>query len=61
MILTRQGGVSVSTSYQTDRSCGTKDGQKQLAVLRGKWPIAFPADPKDIRPLAISAAGEIVW
>jgi sRNA-binding protein len=49
----------VPTSYQTDRSRGTKDGQKQLAVLREKWPIAFPADAKDIRPLAISAAGEL--
>jgi sRNA-binding protein len=28
-------------------------------VLRDKWPIAFPADAKDLRPLAIGAAGEI--
>jgi sRNA-binding protein len=28
-------------------------------VLREKWPLAFPAKPHDIRPLAIGAAGEI--
>jgi hypothetical protein len=28
-------------------------------VLREKWPLAFPARPHDIRPLAIGAAGEI--
>jgi hypothetical protein len=49
----------VSTTCQTERSRGTKDGRKQLALLRERWPIAFPADLKDVRPLAISAAGEI--
>jgi sRNA-binding protein len=49
----------VSTTCQTERSRGTKDGRKQLALLRERWPIAFPADLIDVRPLAISAAGEI--
>jgi sRNA-binding protein len=49
----------VSATYQTDRSRGTKEARQQLALLRDRWPIAFPADPKDVRPLAISAAGEI--
>jgi sRNA-binding protein len=49
----------VSATYQTDRSRGTKEARQQLALLRDRWPIAFPADPKDVRPLAISVAGEI--
>jgi sRNA-binding protein len=28
-------------------------------VLREKWPLAFPAKPEDVRPLAVGAAGEI--
>jgi hypothetical protein len=32
---------------------------RKLAALRGKWPLAFPAKPNGIRPLAIGAAGEI--
>jgi sRNA-binding protein len=28
-------------------------------VLREKWPLAFPAERQDVRPLAIGAAGEI--
>src|SRR5215471_4660449 len=42
-----------------DRKRGTKDARQQLALLREKWPVAFPAEPKSVRPLAIGAAGEI--
>ena len=49
----------MSSEHHVDRKRGTKDARKQLAVLRERWPIAFPADPNDVRPLAISAAGEI--
>jgi hypothetical protein len=31
----------------------------ELAVLREKWPLAFPAAPQDVPPLAIVAAREI--
>src|ERR1700674_945818 len=44
---------------QIERNRGTKDSRQQLAVLREKWPLAFPAEHQDVRPLAISAAGEI--
>jgi hypothetical protein len=32
---------------------------QQLALLRENWPVAFPAEPKSVRPLAIGATGEI--
>ena len=49
----------MSSAFQIERNRGSKEARQQLAVLRDKWPIAFPADAKDVRPLAISAAGEI--
>ena len=42
-----------------ERARGTKEAARQLAVLREKWPIAFPVKPHDIRPLAVGAVGEI--
>jgi sRNA-binding protein len=33
--------------------------RQQLAVLREKWPLAFPVKEQDVRPLAIGAAAEI--
>jgi sRNA-binding protein len=47
------------STFQIERNLGSKEARQQLAVLRDKWPVAFPADAKDVRPLAISAAGEI--
>jgi hypothetical protein len=49
----------MSSTYQIERNRGTKDSRQQLAVLREKWPLAFPAKDEDIRPLAFRAPGEI--
>ena len=49
----------MSSTYQIERNRGTKEAQQQLAVLREKWPLAFPAKHQDVRPLAIGAPGEI--
>jgi sRNA-binding protein len=49
----------VSSTYQIERNRGSKEAKKQLAVLREKWPIAFPAEDESVLPLAIGAAGEI--
>jgi sRNA-binding protein len=49
----------MSSTYQIERNRGTKDSRQQLAVLREKWPLAFPAKHQDVRPLAIGAAREI--
>src|SRR6516165_7049206 len=51
--------AAMPSTFQIERNRGSKEARQQLAVLRDKWPIAFPADAKDVRPLAISAAGEI--
>src|ERR1700733_11843142 len=45
--------------YRVERERGTKESRRQLAVLRSKWPRAFPVDHQDIRPLTIGAADEI--
>jgi hypothetical protein len=43
----------MSSKYQVERNRGTKEARQQLAVLREKWPLAFPAKLQDVRPLAI--------
>jgi sRNA-binding protein len=49
----------MSSEHHIVRKRGTKDARQQLALLREKWPVAFPAEPESVRPLAIGAAGEI--
>jgi len=49
----------MSSTYQIERNRGTKETRQQLAVLREKWPLAFPANEQDVRPLAVGAAREI--
>jgi sRNA-binding protein len=49
----------MSSTYQTERNRGTKEARQQLAMLREKWPLAFPARNQDVRPLAVGAAREI--
>ena len=41
------------------RHRGRQEAAQQLAVLREKWPIAFPVKSHEIRPLAVGAVGEI--
>jgi sRNA-binding protein len=47
----------MTSPYRIERNRGTKEYRHQFAVLREKWPLAFPAH--DIRPLAMGATGEI--
>jgi sRNA-binding protein len=49
----------MASQYRIERDRGTKESQKQLAVLRAKWPIAFPLKEHDVRPLAIGVLREI--
>jgi sRNA-binding protein len=49
----------MASQYRIERDRGTKESPKQLAVLREKWPLAFPAKPEEVRPLASGVAGEI--
>jgi sRNA-binding protein len=47
------------STYRIERDRGSKESRQQLAVLREKWPLAFPLKDEDVRPLAIGAAREI--
>jgi sRNA-binding protein len=49
----------MASQYGIERDRAAEESWQQIAALRGKWPLAFPAKPHDIRPLAIGAAGEI--
>jgi sRNA-binding protein len=49
----------MASQYRIERDRGTKEAPQQFAVLREKWPLAFPLKHQDIRPLAIGATGEI--
>jgi sRNA-binding protein len=46
-------------TYRIERDRGSTESAQQLAVLREKWPLAFPVQQQDVRPLAIGAAAEI--
>ena len=49
----------MTSPYRIERDRGTKEYRHQFAVLREKWPPAFPVKDQDVRPLAIGAPGEI--
>ena len=49
----------MASQYGIERARGTKEAARQLAVLREKWPIAFPVKSDEVRPLTVSAVGEI--
>ena len=49
----------MASKYSIERQRGTKEARQQFALLREKWPLAFPLKHQDIRPLAIGATGEI--
>jgi hypothetical protein len=46
-------------TYRIERDRGIKEYREQLAELRKKWPLAFPAHDEDVRPLAVDATYEI--
>jgi hypothetical protein len=48
----------MAPTYRIERDRGSKEFLQQLAVLRGRWPLAFPTEHKDVRPLAMAAAGD---
>ena len=57
--LTTKRESGMTSPYRIERDRGTEEARQQVAVLREKWPLAFPVKHQDIRPLAIGAAGEI--
>jgi sRNA-binding protein len=49
----------MTSPYRIERDRGTKEARQQLAVLREKWPLAFPVQHQDVRPLAMGAASQV--
>jgi hypothetical protein len=47
------------SEHHIERKRGTKEARQQLALLRGKRPVGFPAEPNSVRPPPIGAPGEI--
>ena len=43
----------------TERGRGAKESGQVFAALRARWPLAFPTQSRDVRPLASSVTGEI--
>jgi sRNA-binding protein len=52
-------GAGMASQYRIERDRGTKESPQQFALIREKWPLAFPVKQEDIRPLAIGATREI--
>jgi sRNA-binding protein len=49
----------MSATYRTERDRGIKEYRPQLVELRKKWPLAFPVNDQDVRPLALDATRAI--
>ena len=45
--------------HTIERQRGAKEASQQLAVLQEKWPLAFPVQHQDVRPLALGTVGQI--
>jgi ProQ/FINO family len=52
-------GSGMAPTYRNERDRGCKEYPEQLAVLRERWPIAFPTEHEDVRPLAIGVARQV--
>src|ERR1700686_5643008 len=49
----------MTSPYRIERDRGTKEARQQLAVLRERWPLAFPVQHQDVHPLAMGVANQI--
>jgi len=49
----------MASTYGAERARGKKEARQQLATIRERWPLAFPAKNQDVRPLSIGVAREI--
>jgi hypothetical protein len=46
----------MAPTYRVERDRGSKEFPQQLVVLRERWPLAFPTNREDVRPLAMGTA-----
>jgi sRNA-binding protein len=49
----------MAPTYRVERDRGSKEFSQQLAVLRERWPLAFPTEHEDVRPLAMGVARQV--
>ena len=47
------------TSPQIEQERGRKEAVQQLGVLQERWPLAFPVQAQDVRPLAMGVANQL--
>jgi sRNA-binding protein len=45
--------------HQIERQRGIKEAGQQLGALRDRWPLAFPVQPQDVRPLTLGVAHQV--
>src|SRR6516165_11119083 len=53
----REGEMASPDTIERQR--GIKEAGQQLGVLRERWPLAFPVQAQDVRPLALGIADQI--
>jgi hypothetical protein len=46
----------MASQFTLDRKRGAAEAWQQIAVLREKWPAAFPADRRVIKPVQLGVA-----
>ena len=49
----------MTSPNQIERQRGIKEVDQQLGALRERWPLAFPVQAQDVRPLAMGVANQI--
>jgi sRNA-binding protein len=49
----------MASNYRTEQARGAQESPQQIVLLRDRWPLAFPLEQRDVRPLAIDATREI--
>jgi sRNA-binding protein len=49
----------MASTYGVELARGKKESRRQVVALRAQWPLAFPVENQDVRPLSLGAAGQI--
>ena len=49
----------MTSPHQIERQRGIKEASQQLGALRERWPLAFPVQHQDIRPLELGVAHQV--
>jgi sRNA-binding protein len=49
----------MASQHTIERQRGIKEAGQQLGALRKRWPLAFPVQTQDVRPLALGVAHQV--